>query len=143
MTLEFLSRNWALLIASVLGGSLLLFVLWRLWLQSPRGRLNEARKHLRVRVRESTRAERALRRGSRALASLEERAASIRPSRLEAAREAVEDARALAKIAHDQVLIAENLIREVIVEEFPPRQHESLRRRYLRPDEERGKPYRG
>lgn len=143
MTLEILARNWALLIASVFGGALLLFVLWRLWLQSPRGRLREVRKRLQIRIRALTRAERALRRGSRALASLEARAASISPSRLQAAREAVEDARALAKIAHDQVLIAENLVREVIVEEFPPRRHESLRRRYLRPDEERGKPFAG
>jgi hypothetical protein len=62
---------------------------------------------------------------------------------LQEASEAVEDARALAKIAHDQLLVAENLLRNVIIEEFPPRRHESMRRRYLRSDEERGRPFSG
>ena len=102
MTPAFLLRYWALLIAGILGIGVSLFVLWRLWLESPRGQLAVARK-----------------------------------------REAVEDARALAKIAHDQLLVAENMLRKVIVEEFPPRRHEPLRRRYLRSDEERSRPYAG
>ena len=84
-----------------------------------------------------------MRRSERVLARLEEHADSVRPSQLEAASEAVEDARALAKIAHDQLLVAENMLRKVIVEEFPPRRHEPLRRRYLRSDEERSRPYAG
>lgn len=143
MTPAFLLRYWALLIAGILGIGVSLFVLWRLWLESPRGQLAVARKRLRARMRAMARRERSLRRSERVLARLEEHADSVRPSQLEAASEAVEDARALAKIAHDQLLVAENMLRKVIVEEFPPRRHEPLRRRYLRSDEERSRPYAG
>jgi hypothetical protein len=143
MSPEIVTRYWALLMAGVLGAGLLLFVLWRVWLQSPHGQLAGARRHLRIRTREANRTQRELQRSSRALAKLQGRATSVRPRQLQVASESVEDARSLAKIAHDQLLIAENLMRKVIVEEFPPRRHEALRRRYLRSDEERGKPFQG
>jgi hypothetical protein len=143
MSLKTLTAYWAPLVASVTGVALVLFVGWRLWLQSPRGQLSVAKSRLRARTQEADRARRVLKKSISVLASLESRSDSVRPSRLQEASEAVEDARALAKIAHDQLLVAENLLRKVIVEEFPPRRHESMRRRYLRSDEERGKPFLG
>ena len=65
----------------------------------------------------------------------------MKPSRLQAAREAVQDAEALLKIAEDQVLIAENQVRKIIVEEFPPKRHERMRRKYLPEEPENGKPF--
>jgi hypothetical protein len=65
----------------------------------------------------------------------------VKPSRLQAAREAVLDAEALLKIAHDQVLIAENRVRKIIVEEFPPKHHGRMRSRYLPGEREDGKPF--
>ena len=143
MSLETLTPYWAPLAASLIGVALLLFVAWRLWLQSPRGQLSAARSRVRARMKEADRARRVLQKSATALERLEARSDSVRPSRLQEASEAVEDARALAKIAHDQLLVAENLLRKVIVEEFPPRRHESMRQRYLRSDEERGKPFVG
>ena len=143
MSPEFLTNNWALVAASVVGVAVLLLVLHRLWLQSPRGELGRARRRLKARHRALGRAENALRRRRKEFERLHARAASVRPRRLEEAGEAVEDARALAKIAHDQLLVEENLVRKVIFEEFPPRRQESLRRRYLRSDEERSRPYSG
>ena len=89
-------------------------------------------------------AARCLRAGERArsrLESLARRSESVKPSRLQAAQEAVQDAEALLKIASDQVLIAENQVRKIIVEEFPPKRHERMRRRYLPGDAEDGKPF--
>jgi len=43
----------------------------------------------------------------------------------------VEDAKMLAKIANDKVLIAENHVRRVIHEEYPPVKQERLRKKYL------------
>lgn len=143
MSSEILTHYWALLIAGTLGTALVLFVGWRLRVESPQGQLAAARRQLQQRQRELARAEQVLRKSSRVLARLREHSASIRPSRLQTAEEAVEDARALAKIAHDQVLVAENQMLRVIVEEFPPRRHEALRRRYVRSDSERGRPYSG
>ena len=55
----------------------------------------------------------------------------MKPRRLEEAAGAVQDAEALLKIAGDKVLIAENHVRRIIVEEFPPKHHERMRSRYL------------
>ena len=47
----------------------------------------------------------------------------------------------LLKIAADQVLIAENHVRKIIVEEFPPNRHERMRGRFLPGEREDGKPF--
>jgi hypothetical protein len=65
------------------------------------------------------------------LVKLRARADSVKPRHLQEAAEAVEDATALAKIANDQVMIAETRLRELILEEFPQNQHTALRARYF------------
>jgi hypothetical protein len=131
MTIVQLQQHWALLGGSFLGGAALLFAGWRVWLDSPRGRLRIARKRLREKRRKAARC---LRAGERARAKFEGlagRSECVKPRRLQAAREAVQDAEALLKIAADQALIAENHVRGIIVEEFAPKHHERLRSRYL------------
>jgi hypothetical protein len=39
------------------------------------------------------------------------------------------------------VLIAENHVRKIIVEEFPPNRHERMRSRYLPGEREDGRPF--
>jgi hypothetical protein len=56
-------------------------------------------------------------------------------------REAVQDAEALLKIADDQVLIAENHVRKIIVEEFPPQRHDRMRSKYLPGDRRDARPF--
>jgi hypothetical protein len=53
----------------------------------------------------------------------------------------LQDARALAKIANDQVLVARNLLRKHILEEYPPKRHAVLRARYLGAEEIEKKPF--
>jgi uncharacterized membrane protein YccC len=131
MTIAQLQQHWALLGASVLGVAVLLFAGWRVWLDSSRGRLRVAWRRLLDKRREAARCLRAAERARKKFESLAGRSESVSPSRLQAAREAVQDAEALLKIASDQVLIAENHVRRIIVEEFPPKHHERMRRRYL------------
>jgi uncharacterized membrane protein YccC len=141
MTLEFLQMHWAPAAASIVGLAVVLFVGWRAWLDSSRGRLRAARRRL---LRKRREAAQCLRAGERAKAKLEGlagRSESVKPVRLQAARDALEDAEALLKIARDQVLIAENHVRKIIVEEFPPKRHERLRRRCLPGEGEDGKPF--
>ena len=90
-----------------------------------------AQRRLRGKVRESLRLQQGLQRKLDALERLEGKAASVAPRRLQEAVEAAQDAEALLKIANDQVLIAENHVRKIIVEEFPPRSHDRLRARCL------------
>ena len=82
--------------------------------------------------------------GDRAKARLEGlagRSESVKPVRLQEARDALQDAEALLKIARDHVLIAENHVRKIIVEEFPPKHHERLRRRCLPGEDDDSKPF--
>ena len=141
MTFDQLQQHWALLGASVLGLAILLFAGWRAWLDSPRGRLHQARKELRTKVREARKHWRAGGRATVRLERLVAKSESVRPSRLQEATDAVQDAQALLKIANDQVLIAENHVRRIIVEEFPPKYHERMRQRYLPGEGEDGRPF--
>jgi len=141
MKFDFLQQHWALLIASIVGTAVLLFAGWRAWLDSPRGRLRTARRRLRDKRVAALRQRKALQRLSSTLDRLERRADSVTPRRLREAAEAVRDAEALLKIAGDQVLVAENHVRKIIVDEFPPRHHERMRSRYLPGDRQEGKPF--
>ena len=57
MTMQLLTQNWALVVASVLGLGILLFVLFRLYEASPRGRLSAHVAVLRQHKAEVERAE--------------------------------------------------------------------------------------
>mgnify|MGYP001828913665 CR=1 FL=1 len=141
MTFDLLQQHWALFIAGIVGTAVLLFAAWRAWLDSPRGRLRTARRRLRDKRVAALRQQSALQRLSSALDSLEKKANSITPRRLREAAEAVQDAEALLKCAGDQVLVAENHVRKIIVDDFPPRHHERMRSRYLPGDRQEGKPF--
>ena len=140
MTVGLLQQHWALAGAGVVGTAVLLFVLWRGWLDSPRGRLRIARRQLRERQREARKCSRAGGRATARLERLARKSDSVRPSRIEQANDAVRDAQALLKICNDQVLVAQNHVRKIIVEEFPPKHHERMRRKYLPDGQDHGAP---
>lgn len=141
MTLEFVSKNWALVAASVLGTAVLLFVVFRAFQDSARGRLQATVRGLRDREQQVRATNLAVDKAVATLDRLQRNAASVRPRRLQEAAEALEDARALAKIASDQVLVARNHVRKIILEDYPPSQHDAMRRRYLQRDEADDKPF--
>lgn len=141
MTIELLQRYWAPAIAALLAIVVLTFVVLRVFRDSPRGRLRAQVRELRSRYRQLVGQARAVSRAEQRLQRLSARADRVRPRQLEEAREAVADARALQKIAQDQVLIAENHVRKLIFEEFPPRRHEALRGRFLARPKPDGKPF--
>ena len=141
MTFEFLQRHWALAAASILVAAIVLFAAWRAWQDSPRGRLQLALRLLREKELEVRRQQKRLARLSSQLESLRRKADAVKPIRLQEATEAVQDAEALLKIADDQVLIAGNHVRKLIVEEFPPKRHERMRNKYLPGEHKDDKPF--
>ncbi len=141
MTAEIIIRNWALVAASVLGTAVLLFVLFRLYRQSGRGRLRATVRELRSQEQAAMKARVAVDKAAGRLDRLRARAASTKPRLVQEAEGLLHDARALQKIANDQVLIARNHVRKIILEEYPPRRHEALRRRLLPADEAQGGPF--
>jgi hypothetical protein len=136
MTIELVTRHWALLSASVLGCAVVMFVLWRFWLGSARGQLRVALRRLRQADLEARRQRLALEKVTRTLGRLKARAESVKPRRVQETTEAAQDAEALLKIAMDRVLIARNHVRRIIVEEFPPKRHEAMRNKYLGKDDD-------
>lgn len=131
MSGDFAVRNWALLLAVALAAALFLLVSFQAYRQSPRARLRAALRRSGAAGRKAKQAAALLAKRESRLGKLRARASSIKPRLLDEASEAVEDARLARKIADDQLLIARNGVRTVIVEEYPPRRHDALRRRYL------------
>lgn len=141
MAVEFIRHNWAVLAASVLGLGILLFVAFRAFEDSARGRLMRLVRAYDQKVLAAQKAQKVSSTAVARLQKMHARRDSAIPKHIQKAAEALEDARALLKIADDQVLIAANHVRKTILEEFPPRQHERLRARYLPEKEPSEKPF--
>lgn len=131
MDAAWIKANWALAIAAIIGIVLALAVAAHAYRRSAHGQLRETRKALAAERRKCRKVEARILGAERRKARLERRAERVRPRDLREADEALADARALAKIAADRLAIAENHVRRVIFEEFPPARHERLRRKYL------------
>jgi hypothetical protein len=131
MTLEFVTRNWALVIASVLATAIGLFVLFRWYADSPRGRLGSRLRELHGCEQQAHKAARRRDQAAAGLAALQSRAGSVKPRLMSEAEEALQDAQMLQKIADDLVLVAKRRVRDVILEEFPPNRQDGLRNRHL------------
>ncbi len=130
-----------MLVASVLGTAVLLFVIYRVYQDSAQGRLQAAVSLLHKRESEARAAFKVVDKLSARLDRLRAKAESVKPRHGQEASEALEDAQALQKIADDQVLVAQSHVRKLIVEEFPPKQHEALRDKYLPHTEQERKPF--
>jgi hypothetical protein len=128
---ELLKSNWALLAAVGIGLIIALIVLSQLIRRSAWGQLRETRRTLAEARQGAARALQAVEKAARIAKRLHERAEHTKPRHVQEANEVLEDARMLAKIANDKVLIAENHVRRVIHEEYPPVKQERLRKKYL------------
>jgi hypothetical protein len=117
--------------SSVLATAILLFVLFRLYQSSPRGRLAATAAELQKLQSEAKGAELRLERAEKRLASLRSKADTTKPKLLSEAEEAVQDAKSLQDITADQILRARKLLGDVIVEEFSPNRQDVLRDKYL------------
>ena len=124
-------KYWALIIASVLGLAVLLFVVFRLLGDSRRGQLASALRELRERERtlQSTSKE-----VSKCLKKCEKLAANgdrTPPNKLLEARDALAEARETERLLKDQVLVLRNNARTIILQDYPPARHDAMCRKYL------------
>ena len=131
MTIDYLQQYWALLIASVLGLGIVLFVLFRASQDSRRGRLGSALAYMRDRERAAQAAAKAVARATTKIERLRVKSDSVAPKQADAARDALQEAQELEKLIDDQLQIARNNVRMLIVEEYPPKRHEAMRSKYL------------
>lgn len=124
-------NNWALLVAGALVALAILVLLARMLRGSGRGQLRRALADLTEQRSQLKKSVAAARKAENTLDRLLQRQASVKPRHIEEAKGALQDARALEKIASDKVLIAQNQVRRVIHEEFPPDRQDRLRQKYL------------
>jgi transposase len=141
MILEMLQTHWAawmalalLLFAAGMITPQLLEKTSRSKLNRVLGNMKEARKELRKAHRGKDKAEKKFRK-------LLARGDRVKPRILEEAREAVDDGRSLAKIMSDKLMVAETHVRRIILDEYPPAEHDRLREKYLAPDLEDTRPF--
>lgn len=131
MTIEILAQNWALAIASVFALAIFLFVMLRLYEDSGQGRLGQSARELGAVRKEALQAKSGLNKAKVRLEVLRKKADQVKPRLLSEAEERVKDAELLVNITGDQVMRAEKILRDVILEDFPPNRQDLLRSRYL------------
>lgn len=141
MAMEFLQRYWALAGASVLLTAVALKLAYGAFSDSGRGQLLRMVHSHRKQRAAAINAQRVVEKAAARVQKMQSKRDSSKPRHVQEGIEALEDARALKKIADDQLLIAANHVRKVILEEFPPKRHARLRAKYLPEDQPDGKPF--
>ncbi len=131
MDWDVLKSNWALIVAAIIGSIIIVIIVIQLIKRSAGGQLRQTLKTLAKARQDEAKARKSVERAERVARRLHENADRVKPRHLQEAKDALQDARALAKIANDKILIAENHVRRVIFEEFPPNKHDAMREKYL------------
>lgn len=131
MEWHFAKQNWALFGAMLVALMVAVTIGMQTLARTPWNRLRRARGDLDEERRKLSKAEAAARKAEARVDRLMQKHDAVKPRVLQEAREALQDARALAKIADDRLMVAENHVRKIIHEEFPPRKQEKMRRKYL------------
>lgn len=138
MDLNMLKSNWALAVAAILGFIIVMIAVAQMIRRSSWGQLRQTLKTLAKARQDEAKVLKSAEKAERIARRLDEIADRAKPRHLQEAKDTLQDARALVKIANDKILVAENHVRRVIHEEYPPLRQEALRQKYL-PDPARDK----
>lgn len=141
MNSSLLANNWALVLAAVPLLIAIISVSRRLLNRTATGQLSQVLADYRKAQSELAAAKKTSRKAAARVSKLASKAGETKPRILQEAREAAEDAASLEKIADDRAQVAANHVRRIIHTEFPPKQQEKLRNRYLPQDAADGRPY--
>ena len=140
MNMESLQADWAIwlaLAAVVIAVVMIVPILVKQTSSSKLRRVLVDRKEAQKALRKCTRI---TKHAEKKLQKLSTNAERVKPRVLQEAKEAVEDGQALTKILSDKMLVAENHVRRVIHDEYPPAKHERMREKYLPQDVEDKRP---
>lgn len=136
-----LQSDWAVWLALLAVLIALVAIAPRLLRRTSRFKLNRVVADMKQSRKEFRQVARAAAKAEKRAERLSKRAEHVKPRILQEAKDAVEDAKALQKILHDKVMVSENHVRRVIYDEFPPTEHERLRKKYLPRDIEDDRPF--
>ncbi len=132
--MESLQSNWAIWLASAMLLIAAVGIIPELLRRTSRGKLNRVFADVKAARKELRKSTRAAKKAEKKYERLLARADRVKPRVLQEAKESVEDAKALAKILNDKVIVAETHVRRIIYDEFPPEKHERMRAKYLPQD---------
>ncbi len=137
----FLEKNWALIAGISLAFFVAAIVLAATFRKSSYGQLRKVRANLKTALKERETAIAKTKKDEKRVQKLGARIDSTKPRIMQEAKESLEDSRALEKIASDKVMIAENHVRRVIHEEYPPTRQQKMREKYLPSGKADDKPF--
>ena len=129
--LQVLPKYWALIVASVIGLGIALFVIFRVVQDSRRGRFASALNHLQERERALEKESRNVAKALKKCEKLAARGDKVPPNQMLAAKDALAAARENEALLKDQVLVVRNDARNIILQDYPPNRHDAMCRRYL------------
>ena len=141
MNFQALQSNWAAWLGLVAVLVAIVAILPRLLARTSRSKLRRVLADLKKTRKELDKLSRATRRAERKVEKLAQRAHRVKPRVMQEAQDTLDDARALKKIFADKLMVAENHVRRVIHDEYPPSDHDRLRRKYLPKDIEEKRPF--
>jgi len=98
---------------------------------TPRGRLNRQSRELRHRLYELQQAEKLSEKANRAYSKMKQQSDRVQPNKLREAEVMAEDRKTMLGHAKDKVMAAQNHVRNVVLNEYPPVYQESLLKKYL------------
>lgn len=140
MDIEALKSDWAIWLAIVSLIVALVMLIPHLLKRTSRSKLKVVLASLKQVRKDHRKSLRALEKAEKRVRKLMARAERVKPRVMQEAKEAAEDGTALTRILKDKVMVAENHVRRVIHEEFPPVMQEQLRNKYLAQDEKDKRP---
>lgn len=105
------------------------------------GKLNCQRREYRRTVYELKLAKKAAVKAKRTFENLRSRAQHIKPARLREAEERAKDLETMLGHAKDKVMVAENHMRRIILDQFPPAKQTRLLAKYLITQDDKTKPF--
>lgn len=129
--LQVFPQYWALIIASVLGLAIAMFVAFRLIQDSRRGQLASALYELREREQALQFASKNVRKSLSKCEKMAAKGDKVPPNKMLAAKDALAEARETEALLKDQVLVLRNNARTIILQDYPPNRHEAMCRKYL------------
>ena len=140
MDIEALKSDWAIWLALVSLIVALVMLIPHLLKRTSRSKLNVVLASLKQVRKDHRKSLRALGKAEKRVRKLMARAERVKPRVMQEAKDAAEDGTALTRILKDKVMVAENHVRRVIHEEFPPARHDRMREKYLAQDEQDKRP---
>jgi seryl-tRNA synthetase len=141
MNLDSLQSDWAVWLALAAVVVAVAVLAPRLLRMTSRSKLRRVVADLKAARKELRKSLRKTRKAGKKIRKYQARAERIKPRVMQEAKEAFEDAQALEKILQDKVMVAENHVRRVIHDEFPPTEHDRMREKYLAQDVKDERPF--